>query len=298
MKEERDNRSSLPEFSIIIPCYNEEKSILSTIQEIQNNLSDKQNYEIIIINDGSTDGTEKILTSAEENLNLVHIITHTKNRGYGAAIKTGIQRTKSDLIVITDADGTYPNERIPELVNLAKDADMVVGARIGDDVHYPFIRKVPKLFLRMYASWLAGQNIPDINSGLRVFKRSVAEKFMHILPNGFSLTTTITLAMLINYKDVQYVPISYKKRVGKSKIRPIRDTLQFIQLIVRTAMYFAPLRVLTPVIIFMACTFVISIGYDIFVLDNITEKSLILLMFTGNTVLFALLADMIDKRSS
>jgi len=103
--------------------------------------------------------------------------------------------------------------------------------------------------------------------------------------------------MLTNFREVQYVPIDYKKRIGKSKIRPIRDTLQFIQLIVRTAMYFAPLRVLMPVIIFLACAFIISVGYDIFVLNNITEKSLILLMFTGNTVLFALLADMIDKRS-
>lgn len=297
MENEHENYIELPEFTIIIPCFNEEHAIDLTIKEIHDCLRGLQRYKIIIINDGSTDNTKKLLLEIEKKYELVRVINHDKNKGYGAAIKTGIQRSKTELLVITDADGTYPNHRIPELVFLAKEVDMVVGARTGDEVHSPFMRRVPKLFFRWYSSWLAGQNVPDINSGLRVFKRSAVEKFLHILPDGFSLTTTITLAMLTNHKDLRFVPIDYKKRVGKSKIRPIRDTMLFFQLIVRTAMYFAPLRVLMPFIVFLIVAFSVSIGYDLFVLGNITDKSLVLLMFVCNTILFALLADMIDKRS-
>jgi glycosyltransferase involved in cell wall biosynthesis len=227
-------------------------------------------------------------------------VTHRRNRGYGAALKTGIRRATSELIVITDADGTYPNERIPELVGIAagENADMVVGSRTADDVTYPLIRKIPKWFLRRWASWIAGQNIPDMNSGLRVFRKSVVERFLNILPDGFSFTTTITLAMLTNFYDVRYVPISYAARVGQSKIRPIRDTLHFCQLILRTGMYFAPLRVFLPLAGVLFLGFLASLGYDLFVARNLTDKSVLLLLFSMNTGLFALLADMIDKRSS
>lgn len=203
-----------------------------------------------------------------------------------------------ELIVITDADGTYPNERIPELVELAKTADMVVGARTAKNVKYSPIRKIPKLFLSAYASWLAGQKIPDLNSGLRVMRRSVVERFFNILPDSFSFTTTITLAMLTNYRRVLFIPIGYSPRVGNSKIRPIRDTLLFFQLILRTGMYFAPLRVFFPLGVLLSCAFLVSLMYDVFVLQNLTEKTLLLLLFGMNTAMFALLADMIDKRSA
>ena len=175
---------------------------------------------------------------------------------------------------------------------------MVVGSRTSQNVTYPLIRKIPKMFLVRYVSWLAGQEIPDMNSGLRAFKRTIAEKFLNILPNGFSFTTTITLSMIRNNYDVQFIPIDYYPRIGKSKIRPIKDTLRFIELIVRTGMYFAPLRVFLPLVLLLLISFFGSFFYDLFILKDLTEKTLILLMFTLNTALFALLADMIDKRSS
>lgn len=284
------------EFSIIIPCYNEEGAILSTIKALRDSLGAGNNYELIVVNDGSTDRTTQVLEeAASSDLNL-RVLTHQSNRGYGAALKTGIRQAHGELIAITDADGTYPNERLRELVDMAKHADMVVGARIAEDVTYPFIRKIPKVFLKFYASWLAGREIPDMNSGLRVFRRDIAERFLGILPDGFSFTTTITLAMLTNYYHVRYEPISYHARIGKSKIRPIRDTLQFIQLIVRTGMYFAPLRVLLPIVGFLFVTFFSSLAFDIFILENITDKSLMLFIFSMNTLFFALLADMFHKR--
>ena len=136
-----------------------------------------------------------------------------------------------------------------------------------------------------------------MNSGLRVFRKHVVERFFKILPDGFSLTTTLTVAMMRNRYAVVYEPIAFSDRVGRSKIRPFRDTLGFFQLIVRTGMYFAPLRVLLPLVAVLSVGFIVSLGYDVLVLDNLTDKTIILLLFAMNTALFGLLADMIDKRS-
>lgn len=287
-----------PRFSLVVPCFNEEHAIAATVDELIATLETVGPYEIVIVNDGSTDGTEAALQQLavrEPGLRIVH---HSRNKGYGAALKTGIRHATSDLIVITDADGTYPNHRIGELVDLARDADMVVGARVGSDVQYPLIRKIPKVFMRAYAEWIAGQDIPDLNSGMRAFRRSVVERFLNILPNGFSFTTTITLAMLTNSYTVHYMPISYAARIGKSKIKPVQDTLRFFQLILRTGMYFAPLRIYAPFLATVLVAFLASLGYDVFVLRDLTEKTLLLMVLLLNSAMFALLADMIDKRSS
>jgi glycosyltransferase involved in cell wall biosynthesis len=286
-----------PRFSLIVPCFNEEGAIRRTLTELRSTLTAAGDYEIVVVNDGSTDDTSRILTECEREDPALRVVNHGRNRGYGAALKTGIRHAASDLIVITDADGTYPNQRIGELVDLAEHADMVVGARIADDVQYPLIRKIPKVFLRAYAVWIAGQDIPDLNSGMRVFRRSIAERFLNILPDGFSFTTTITLAMLTNRYIVHYVPIGYKARIGRSKIKPIRDTLGFFQLILRTGMYFAPLRIFSPLLTLFFLAFAVSLGYDVAVLGDLREATLLLMILFLNTTMFALLADMIDKRS-
>jgi glycosyltransferase involved in cell wall biosynthesis len=287
-----------PRVSLIVPCYNERNGIATTLDVLRKGLQALEPYEMIVVDDGSTDGTAEALQQALQKHPEVRVITHKRNRGYGAALKTGIRQSSSELIVITDADGTYPNERIPELVQAAHDADMVVGARIADDVQYPLIRKIPKVFLKAYASWIAHQDIPDLNSGMRVFRRDVVNRFLNILPDGFSFTTTITLAMLTNSYIVRYVPIGYSPRIGKSKIKPIRDTLGFFQLILRTGMYFAPLRVYGPVLLAMFLGFGGSLAYDVFVRRDLTEATLLLMVLFLNSSMFALLADMIDKRTS
>ena len=147
-------------------------------------------------------------------------------------------------------------------------------------------------------SWIARQDIPDINSGMRVIRKSVVEKFFGILPDSFSFTVTITLAMLTNYHPVLYVPIAYKKRLGTSKIKPIRDTLRFIMLILRTGVYFAPVRFFGPVTVVLGLGSAARLFYDIFILDDITDTSVLLILFTLNTGMLTLLADMIDKRAS
>ena len=211
--------------------------------------------------------------------------------------KTGIRHTSAGLIVITDADSTYPNERIPELLECARRADMVVGARQIDRAIYPRSRRIAKFFLSKYAAWIVGEVIPDLNSGLRVMRRAVVKQFLHILPDTFSFTSTITIAMLINNYTVRYVPVTYKARVGYSKIKPIRDTLRFLHLILRTGMYFAPLRVFLPVATFLGILSCGSLAYDVFILRDLTEKTLLFLLFALNTAMLALLADMFDKRN-
>jgi glycosyltransferase involved in cell wall biosynthesis len=286
-----------PRFSVVVPCFNEDGAVATTVAELRRHLAGHGPFEIVVIDDGSTDGTRAILDRLVAEDPSLRVERHERNEGYGAALKTGLRRARAEWIVITDADGTYPNDRIPDLLALTPAADMVVGARTAPGAKVPIVRRVPKAFLRRFASWIAGRAIPDINSGLRVFRRSVAEKYLKILPDGFSFTTTITLAMLRGRYDVRFIPIGYEHRVGKSKIRPIRDTLRFVQLIARTGMVFAPLRVLGPVILLLLLGFLASFVYDVMVLDNLTDKTVLLFLFAMNTGMLALLADMIDKRS-
>jgi glycosyltransferase involved in cell wall biosynthesis len=282
-------------FSLVLPVYNEEKAIAETLARLTEILdASGYKYEIIVVNDGSTDRSAEVLHSFTN----IRSIEHQINRGYGAALKTGIRHAKYSLIAITDADGTYPNEKIPELLELAKSADMVVGARIGANVRYSKLRKIPKYFLVYFAQWLSRQKIPDLNSGMRVFHKPIVERFLDILPDTFSFTTTITIAMLTNNYIVRYYPIDYYHRVGNSKIKPIQDTLRFIQLILRTGVYFAPLRVFLPVAGFFFGGFLVSLFQDIFIRHDLTETTLILFVAATQIGMFALLADMLDKRST
>ncbi|MCK5104641.1 MAG: glycosyltransferase family 2 protein, partial [Cyclobacteriaceae bacterium] len=226
-------------FTIIIPAYNESDSIEKVVAEIKGLDGE---YEIIVVDDGSVDGTYELAEKTG-----VKVLRHSCNKGYGASLKTGIKKAKYDQIVITDADGTYPIHEIPKLAGLMKKGfSMVVGARTGNDVAIPLFRRFPKWMLNKLANHLTGVKIPDINSGLRIMKKKDVLGFFNILPDGFSFTTTITLAMLTNDMQVQYVPINYYRRQGKSKIRPIYDTLNFIQLIIRTTLYFNPLKIFIP----------------------------------------------------
>ena len=287
---------SPPSFSVVIPCFNEEAAVEGTLRDICEALRNAGAYELIAVDDGSTDATGDILAGLTEDISELVVVRHDTNRGYGAALKSGIRRAESEIIVIADADGSYPINQIPALLDQSGDADMVVGARTGENVTYSWMRRIPKKILTQYCSWISRTKIPDINSGMRIFKKSIFEKYAHFLPDGFSFTITITIALLTNGHVVRFLPIDYSARIGKSKIRPVRDTLAFFQLILRTGIYFAPLRAFAPLLLIFAVGFVLTLGYDIIVNENITDKTLILLTFTLNTAFFALLADLIDKR--
>jgi len=284
--------------SIIIPVFNEQEGLEKTIQEM-NGLLEKPEYEleVIFINDGSTDKSGKILQGlAGRSYKVLH---HERNRGYGAALKSGISSASSEHICITDADGTYPNSDIFKLADmLTDDYSMVVGARTGDVVKDSFLRRFPKWFLKKLASYLTGIDIPDLNSGLRVMKKDVVEKYLNILPDGFSFTTTITLAMITNGYRVQFVPVNYRVRRGRSKIRPIRDTLVFIQLIIRTVMYFEPLKVFLPVSLILFAAAIAALIHRILVGKGLLVVSVILFMAAIQVLVVGMLADLINKKAS
>lgn len=288
--------NSFPAPSVVIPCFNEAGAVAATLKEVARVVP---GAEIIVVDDGSTDGTRQILEDllTGGGLPKVTVIRHERNRGYGAAVKAGIRRTRREVVVITDADGTYPADRIPDLLREMADADMVVGARTGASVSVPAARRLPKSLLRSFASWLVGQPIPDVNSGLRAFRRDVALRYLNVLPDGFSLTTTLTIALLRGRYEVRFLAIDYASRVGSSKIRPFSDTLKFFQLSLRTGMYFAPLRVFGPAVAALGAGFLASLAYDTLKLDNLTDKTVLLLILTVTMGSFTLLADMIDKRS-
>jgi glycosyltransferase involved in cell wall biosynthesis len=234
--------------AVQVPCFDEEEGIVATVRSLDAALRSgwPGEWEVVVVDDGSRDASARLIADLAATLSSVRVLRHQRNRGYGAALKTGLRHGEADLVAIVDADGTYPVERVGELLDLVVEADMVVAARAPDDVHYPRARRLPKAFLRAWVSWLAAERIPDINSGFRVFRRAVALRFLGVLPDGFSFTTTLTLAMLRSGYRVSWLDIASAPRRGRSKIRPLRDTLRFLHLVLRTGTYFAPLRMLGP----------------------------------------------------
>lgn len=298
MGQETQMQEKEPEnLSIIIPVYNEEKAIESVLKDIFDIIGSLAcNCEVLVIDDGSTDNT----TERAEKFP-VCIYQHPNNLGYGAALKTGISHANNEIICILDADGTYPVKDIPKLVSILteKDLDMVVGARVNADAAIPAIRKPAKWVIGLLARLSVGASIPDINSGFRVFKRDAAINFFNLLPNGFSFTTTITLAMLNNQYSVKFIPIDYYHRVGKSKISPIRDTAKFLMLITRIALYFAPLKVFLSISLAMMLLAVLWGIFSFLVLGRLADLSTLVIFLSAIQIgAIGLIAEHINHRLS
>jgi glycosyltransferase involved in cell wall biosynthesis len=291
----RSQTEPLPGCSLVVPAYNEEQGIKAVLEQL---CSLAQNtdlpYEILVVDDGSQDKTAAVVASFTG----VTLLRHAHNRGYGAALKTAIRQAQYEIICITDADGTYPNECIPELVaHLQAGTAMVVGARTGLAVYIPPLRRPAKWLINRLANLVVGEAVPDVNSGLRVFRRSVALRFFKLLPDGFSFTTTITLAMLTNGYQVDYLAIDYHPRLGQSKIRPIRDTLNFIQLILRIGLYFAPLKIFLPLSALCLLAALVWGLFSSLVLGRLADVSTLIIAMTGFQVaMVGLLAELINHR--
>ena len=281
--------------SAIIPAYNEESGITEVVSELIAILNKLDiTFEIIVVNDGSTDRTGEILKDLD-----VVLLDHPVNRGYGASLKDGIKQAQYDDILILDADGTYPQDCIPALLTDAADYDMVVGSRTGGSVAIPPHRRFPKWLLRKMADYLVGMKISDLNSGLRIFKKRLALKFFNILPNGFSFTTTITVALLSNNYRVKYIPINYNKRTGKSKFRPIQDTFNLLNLILRTSLYFNPLKIFVPFSLILFLLAVLVFIYSKFFTPQVMDITVIVIIMTAVQILaLGLIADLVDKRTN
>ncbi len=280
--------------TVVIPAYNEEKGIQGVVDRISSVLeASGLPSEIIVVDDGSKDRTVDSLQDRP-----VKVLQHDHNRGYGASLKTGIQASRYRHVAIVDADGTYEERDLPKLIGHMDAHDMVVGARTGKNAKIPLIRRPAKWILNRLADFLTETHIPDLNSGFRIFDKTVAKKFFNILPSSFSFTSTLTMALLTNGYSIKYVPTGYKRRKGKSKIRPIHDTMNFFSLVVRTALYFAPLKIFMPLSVSMiGLSLLKMILIDIMLIQNMTDSTLFLFLAGIQIGMLGLLADLIDKRS-
>lgn len=281
--------------SVVLPAYNEVGHIRQEMERITTALgASPYSFEIIVVDDGSTDGTAE----AVEGLDAVRLIRLSGNRGSGTARRIGTSQAAGRWVVWSDADMTYPNERIPELVDVLEEgrAHQVVGARTSEQGTLKPLRVPAKWALRRLAEYLTSTEIPDLNSGLRAFSREHARPFLGLLPSGFSCVTTITLAFLSNGLVIEYVPIEYRKRSGRSHFHPVHDAYRYLLQIIRMITFFEPLRVFAPVALTLLSIGGLKTIFDVVAHPVRIATNTILLLVTG-LVLFSLglLADLIVR---
>jgi len=269
----------------VIPAYNEENGIENVLNSIQKLGGD---YKLLVVDDGSTDNTYEVVKKTG-----IDIIRHKNNKGYGAALKTGLRNANTNVVLFIDGDGQHDSADVERIAEHMDEYDMVVGAR-NKNSEISLLRRPGKKILAITANYLSGHHIPDLNSGFRAIKKDKAMEFMHILPNTFSFTTTITLAFLKSGYDIKYVPIQTVKRVGSSKIKPFRDGFRFIMLIIRTITLFEPLKVFLPVSALLFVSGFIYLIHDLY-LHNISDTSILLIISSIIIFFFGILADQISN---
>lgn len=289
-----------PYVTIVLPCYNEGAHVLKEIDRITATMQASElTYELLCIDDASTDDTLDVLRHAQQTYPNLRILPFRRNGGSGTARRIGTQQSRGEIVVWTDADMTYENEKIPDLVRILRDDasyDQVVGARTTEEGTHKWARVPAKWLIRKIAEWLTKTRIPDLNSGLRAFRREVSLPYLRLLPAGFSCVTTITIAFLSNQHDIKYVDTSYAKRAGVSKFHFVNDAYRYILQVLRMVMYFDPLKVLMPPALWM-----VVIGFVKAVVDMVRHPfyfpaSTVLLVVSGIMIgSLALLSDLVVR---
>jgi len=297
--ENREWHVKIEKVSVVVPVYNEEEAISGDLDVILETMeAAKWEFEVIVVNDASTDGTARIVSGYADRG--VRLIEHRENRGGGFARNTGIKAASGDVVMVTDGDGTYPNQDMPRLLEAmeAGDLDMVVGARTKEAGTMKFLRMRAKWFIRKLAEWLSGFSIPDLNSGLRAMKKDVFMRFIDILPWGHSWVSTITLAMLASGYSVDFVDIDYYSRKGSSTFHPLKDTYSYITLVIRTVTWFNPLKVFMPVSFFLFLLGLGSLIYQSVVSHylRLTPSAITVFIAAVQVFILGLVADLIVQR--
>jgi glycosyltransferase involved in cell wall biosynthesis len=287
--------SAAPEIdvSVVLPVYNERGHLVEEIARIRAGLdASAYRYEIIVVDDGSSDGSGEQLRTMEG----IRLIRFAQNRGTGSARRAGTRAAQGRVVVWTDADMTYPNDEIALLVKELDGADQVVGARTSEQGTHKAARVPAKWVLRRLASYLTKTDIPDLNSGFRAFRRSVALQYLHLLPAGFSCVTTITMAFLANGYSVRYVPIEYRTRAGTSKFHWWTDSKRYLVQIVRLVLSYNPLRVFLPLAGALLTLGLLKLGYDAVDKDLRLATNTLLIFFAAfQLIVIGLLADLVVR---
>jgi len=286
--------------TIVLPCYNEQDHVLTELERIAVAMDASPfSYEILAIDDKSTDDTLRVLTEAQTRFPRLRVMAFRRNGGSGTARRIGTADAYGRIVVWTDADMTYPNERIPQFVQYLidhPDVDQVVGARTSERGTHKLLRVPAKWLIRKLAERLSSTKIPDLNSGFRAFKRDVSLPYLRLLPPGFSCVTTITLSFLSNQRTVDYLPIEYAKRAGRSKFHFISDAYRYILQVLRMIMYFNPIKVLMPIALWLFGIGVVKAVVDLVRFPLQIATSTLLLIVAGLLIgAIALLADLIVR---
>jgi len=283
--------------TVLLPAYNEQEAIVGVLDEIVEALwrEEGPSFEILVVDDGSTDATAALTEAFAANCwqCAIRVIRRPVRGGAGAARKDGIRRARGDVVVMLDADGTYPAEAIHDLLQFFPAYDQVNGARTSEQGTLPWLRRPAKWFIRKLACYLTGYRIPDLNTGLKAFKREAMLPWLWVVPDGFSCVTTMTLAFLTNGYAVKYVPIDYRPRIGRSKFHPIKDTFSYLGTVLRMILYFRPLKVFLPA---AACLIALGVAKSVLsfrVTGSMQESDIVVMTAGFMTCMLGLLAEVI-----
>lgn len=283
------------DISIVLPVHNEAGHLADELDRIGKSMdASTYSWELILVDDGSSDGSAEIARGRPN----VRVLRSGRNRGAGTARRLGTEAAHGRTVVWSDADMTYPNDEIPELVAALGSGDHIVGARTSEQGTLKFLRVPAKWIIRALASYLTKTKIPDLNSGFRAFRRDVALQYTHQLPPGFSCVTTITMAFLMNGYSVEFIPIEYRERAGDSKFHWLADTRRYALQVIRMMLSYDPLRIVLPVASALGLVFVVKLGFDLVDKDFRPAANTLLLGFALLQVLvIGLLADLVVRVS-
>jgi glycosyltransferase involved in cell wall biosynthesis len=276
--------------TFVIPCYHESGDIIrKTVAELLNAMKGEIPFEVVLVNDG-----DRIETFPEFTEAAVITKHHEINCGYGASLMTGIDAARYDWIGIVDADGTYPIGHFKRFLEFTGKYDMVVGCRRLQDL--PFMRRLPKYLLLKLAAYISDHHIPDLNSGMRLFRRNIVMNYRRLFPKRFSFTTTITMICFTNFYSVRFLDIPYYTRIGPSAINPVGDTVKFFSLVLRLALYFKPLRFFIPLSMLTFGAASARAIRDILAVNHFGGLTLVLFFMAFQIFFFGLLAEIINKK--
>lgn len=281
--------------AVIIPARDEERAVGDVVREVVETLSahaDFRPYQVLVVDDGSSDQTAAVAREAGAT-----VLPMGVGSGYGAAVKRALRETQAEFCCLLDADGSYPASALPSLLAaLAAGAEQAIGARVTPGAQVPRLRRPAKWVITKLAAALVGKPIPDLNSGMRAFRRSRVAPIVPLLPDGFSLTTTLTVASLLGGWSVAWVPIPYHRRLGRSKFKAVRDTSRLLLSLARSIVYFDPLRLFLPLTVGLGTCAVAFGVWDVFWEKNLTDKTVLTTLSALEVFMLGLLADLLVKR--